>query len=150
MGTRAVVGLLLDHVGDALADTGDTDTVNDLPAAVLQRGNGAAFQRSAYRRSGSLTEVVSSAAAATTAIREELQTAGEPQRLLGGAGVASPVGGGTRLGGMEDDGPMLSIGELARRAGLRSQMTTRRSRGHLHRIPTPANRKTAKVESTWT
>lgn len=28
------------------------------------------------------------------------------------------MGGGSRLGGMEDDGPMLSIGELARRAGL--------------------------------
>jgi len=28
------------------------------------------------------------------------------------------VGGGSRLSGMEDDGPVLSIGELARRAGL--------------------------------
>jgi len=60
-----VVGLLLEHVGDALADAGDSDTVNGLLAAVLRRGNGAAFQRSAYRRSGSLPEVVGSAAAVT-------------------------------------------------------------------------------------
>jgi carboxylate-amine ligase len=60
-----VVGLLLDHVRDALADAGDTDTVTDLLSAVLRRGNGAAFQRDAYRRSGSLPEMVSSAAAAT-------------------------------------------------------------------------------------
>ena len=39
--------------------------VADLVAAVLKRGNGAAFQRSAYLRSGRLLEVVSSAAAAT-------------------------------------------------------------------------------------
>lgn len=61
----AVVGLLLEHVSDALADAGDTDTVTGLLSAVLRRGNGAAFQRSAYRRSGALPEVVSSAAAAT-------------------------------------------------------------------------------------
>ena len=70
----AVVGLLLEHISDALADAGDADTVTDLLAAVLQRGNGAAFQRSAYRRSGRLPEVVSSAAAATVPSPNELQT----------------------------------------------------------------------------
>jgi glutamate---cysteine ligase / carboxylate-amine ligase len=61
----AVVNLLLEHVSDALADAGDTGTVTDLLAAVLRRGNGAAFQRSAYHRSGRLPDVVTSAAAAT-------------------------------------------------------------------------------------
>jgi carboxylate-amine ligase len=61
----AVVKLLLEYVRDALAEAGDTDTVTDLLAAVMDRGNGAAFQRNAYRRSG-LPGVVSSAAAATT------------------------------------------------------------------------------------
>jgi carboxylate-amine ligase len=63
--SAAVVGLLLEHVGDALADAGDTGTVSDLMAAVLDRGNGAVFQRDVYGRSGSLPEVVSRAAAAT-------------------------------------------------------------------------------------
>jgi carboxylate-amine ligase len=60
-----VVNLLLEHVGDALADAGDTETVTDLLSAVLNRGNGAVFQRSAYRRSGRLSEVVNSAAEVT-------------------------------------------------------------------------------------
>jgi carboxylate-amine ligase len=62
----AVAALLLEHVSDALADAGETGTVTDLLAAVMERGNGAAFQRNAYRRSGHLAGVVSSAAAATT------------------------------------------------------------------------------------
>ncbi len=61
----AVANLLLEHVGDALADAGEADTVAGLLAAVLDRGNGAAFQRSAYRRSGHLPGVVSRAVAAT-------------------------------------------------------------------------------------
>ena len=61
-----VVNLLFEHVRDALTDTGDTDTVASLLAAVMDRGNGAAFQRDTYRRSGHLPTVVSSAAAATT------------------------------------------------------------------------------------
>jgi carboxylate-amine ligase len=61
----AVVGLLLDHCRDALADAGDTDAVNQLLAALLARGNGAAFQRAAYRRSGRLADVVGSAVVAT-------------------------------------------------------------------------------------
>jgi glutamate---cysteine ligase / carboxylate-amine ligase len=61
----AVADALLRHTGDALADAGDADTVADLLAAVLRRGNGAQFQRDAYRRSGNLAEVVSGAVAAT-------------------------------------------------------------------------------------
>jgi carboxylate-amine ligase len=63
--SAAVANLLLEHVSDALADAGETDTVTDLLAAVIQRGNGAAFQRNAYRRCGRLPGVVSRAAAAT-------------------------------------------------------------------------------------
>lgn len=61
-----IVRLLLDHVGDALADAGDTGTVTDLVTAVLGRGTGAAFQRDTYRRVGDLPEVITRAAAATT------------------------------------------------------------------------------------
>jgi carboxylate-amine ligase len=61
----AVIRQLTDHVRDALADAGDEDTVADLLGAVLTRGNGAAFQRSAYARSGRLEDVVASAVAAT-------------------------------------------------------------------------------------
>jgi carboxylate-amine ligase len=61
----AVAQALLHHVGDALADAGDTDAVAGLLAAVLRRGNGAQFQREAYERSGDLAEVVSGAVAAT-------------------------------------------------------------------------------------
>jgi carboxylate-amine ligase len=61
----AVAGLLVDHCRDALADAGDADIVTELLAALLARGNGAAFQRAAYRRSGSLPEVIRRAVAVT-------------------------------------------------------------------------------------
>jgi carboxylate-amine ligase len=61
----AVIRQLTDHVRDALADAGDEDTVADLLGAVLTRGNGTAFQRSVYARSGHLEDVVASAVAAT-------------------------------------------------------------------------------------
>jgi carboxylate-amine ligase len=61
----AVVGMLLDHCREALADAGDADPVAGLLAALLARGNGASFQRAAYRRSGRLPDVISSAVAAT-------------------------------------------------------------------------------------
>ncbi len=61
-----VVNLLFEHVRDALADAGDIDTVTDLLTAVMDRGNGAVFQRDVYRRSGQLPSVISHAAAATT------------------------------------------------------------------------------------
>jgi carboxylate-amine ligase len=61
----AVVGMLVDHCREALADVGDADTVAGLLAALLARGNGASFQRAAYRRSGRLADVISSAVAVT-------------------------------------------------------------------------------------
>ncbi len=60
-----VAHLLLDHCREALADAGDADTVTELLAALLARGNGAAFQRAAYRRTSRLSEVVGSAVATT-------------------------------------------------------------------------------------
>ncbi len=61
----AVTSMLLEHVGDALADAAETDTVTGLLAAVLAQGNGAVF-RTIYRRSSHLPEIITSAAAATT------------------------------------------------------------------------------------
>jgi carboxylate-amine ligase len=61
----AVADTLLAHVGDALAETGDTATVRELLAAILARGNGAAFQRHAYQHSQDLPQVIQSATAAT-------------------------------------------------------------------------------------
>lgn len=62
----AVIGLLLDHVRDALADAGDLDAVTGLVADVQRRGNGASFQRGSFGRSGRLRDVVTSAAGALT------------------------------------------------------------------------------------
>jgi carboxylate-amine ligase len=64
--SAAVTNMLLEHVSDALADTGENDIVAELLAAVLARGNGATLQRDTYRRSSHLPDVVTSAAAATT------------------------------------------------------------------------------------
>ena len=61
----SVAGLLLDHCRDALADADDTDIVTELLAALLARGNGAAYQRAVHRRSGSLPEVIRRAVAVT-------------------------------------------------------------------------------------
>jgi hypothetical protein len=52
-------------VSDALAEAGDTATVRELLAALLARGNGAAFQRNAFRQSQDLPQVVQSAIAAS-------------------------------------------------------------------------------------
>jgi glutamate---cysteine ligase / carboxylate-amine ligase len=60
-----VASLLVDHCRDALDDAGDTDVVTEMLSALLARGNGAAFQRTAFRRSGRLADVVNSAVAAT-------------------------------------------------------------------------------------
>ena len=62
----AVTHMPLEHVSDALADAAETDAVTGLLAAVLARGNGAVFQRTMYRRSSHLPDVVTSAVAATT------------------------------------------------------------------------------------
>jgi carboxylate-amine ligase len=60
-----VAHALFDHCRDALADARDADDVSELLAGLLARGNGAAFQRAVYRRSGRLTDVINSAVAVT-------------------------------------------------------------------------------------
>jgi glutamate---cysteine ligase / carboxylate-amine ligase len=60
-----VVGLLIDHCRDALDDAADTDAVTEMLSSLLARGNGASFQRAAFRQSGRLADVVNSAVAAT-------------------------------------------------------------------------------------
>ncbi|MFF9309813.1 MULTISPECIES: glutamate--cysteine ligase 2 [unclassified Streptomyces] len=55
---ESVLGALLDHVGDALADSGDLDQVREAVAALLRRGTGARVQRELLERTGSLREVV--------------------------------------------------------------------------------------------
>ena len=62
---RIVVNMLLDHCRDALADAGEADTVAELLTVLLARGNGAAFQRAAYDRSGRLSEVIGDAVLVT-------------------------------------------------------------------------------------
>jgi carboxylate-amine ligase len=59
-----IADALFEHVRHALDEAGDTEAVTELLRAVLARGNGAAFQRSA-RRHGSLASVIESAAAIT-------------------------------------------------------------------------------------
>jgi glutamate---cysteine ligase / carboxylate-amine ligase len=61
----AVARALLDHVRDALDEAGEAAAVSDLLTAVLTRGNGAAFQRSACR-DGGMAGMIDSAATATT------------------------------------------------------------------------------------
>jgi glutamate---cysteine ligase / carboxylate-amine ligase len=60
-----VLGTLLEHVQPVLAEYGDLDTVEEMVAAVLDRGNGAATQRRVYRQSGQLTDVIAHAVKAT-------------------------------------------------------------------------------------
>ncbi|MBV9381974.1 MAG: glutamate--cysteine ligase [Streptosporangiaceae bacterium] len=62
----AVANTLLEHVRNALDEAGDTGTVTELLAAVLARGNGAAFQRSAQHDGSGLPSMIDSAAAVTT------------------------------------------------------------------------------------
>ena len=61
-----MIGLLLEHVRDALADAGDLATVTGLVADVHRRGNGATFQRDTFRRSGLMRDVVRGVAWAVT------------------------------------------------------------------------------------
>jgi carboxylate-amine ligase len=61
----AVAGTFLQHVRDSLDAAGDTATVTELLDAVLTRGNGAAFQRRAFR-DGNLAALVGQAAAVTS------------------------------------------------------------------------------------
>ncbi|GAB3973524.1 glutamate--cysteine ligase [Actinoallomurus acanthiterrae] len=60
-----VVRALLEHVGPALADTGDLDTANELAGRLLERGNGASLQRAVYEETGDLSAVVNAAVART-------------------------------------------------------------------------------------
>jgi carboxylate-amine ligase len=53
-----VLQALLDHVSDALADTGDLDRARAGVAESLARGNGARVQRDVMARTGSLRDVV--------------------------------------------------------------------------------------------
>ncbi|GAB1331269.1 glutamate--cysteine ligase 2 [Streptomyces sennicomposti] len=55
---ESVLGALLDHVGDALADSGDLDQAREAVAGLLRRGTGARVQRELLERTGSLREVV--------------------------------------------------------------------------------------------
>jgi hypothetical protein len=57
--------VLLFGSGRADGGQGGAATVRELLAALLARGNGAAFQRNAYRQSQNLPQVVRSAIAAT-------------------------------------------------------------------------------------
>jgi YbdK family carboxylate-amine ligase len=56
-----VVMALRDHVRPALEAAGDYPAVVELLEAVLSRGNGARFQRNAYRKTHSLLDIVSGA-----------------------------------------------------------------------------------------
>ncbi|ANP52718.1 carboxylate-amine ligase [Streptomyces griseochromogenes] len=53
-----VLGSLLEHTGDALADSGDAAFVAEAVAELLRRGNGAHEQRLLMERTGSLRHVV--------------------------------------------------------------------------------------------
>jgi len=58
-------GNVTGHCRDALADAGDADAAAELLSSLLAQGNGAAFQRDAYRRSGRLSDVIGDAVAVT-------------------------------------------------------------------------------------
>ncbi|MFQ6148714.1 glutamate--cysteine ligase [Streptomyces seoulensis] len=55
---ESVLEALLDHVGDALTDSGDLAGVREAVAGLLRHGNGARVQRELLERTGSLREVV--------------------------------------------------------------------------------------------
>ncbi|MET9505068.1 glutamate--cysteine ligase [Streptomyces sp. NPDC006259] len=55
---ETVVRALVDHVAEALADSGDLERVRTTCADLLRHGNGAVEQRALWERTGSLREVV--------------------------------------------------------------------------------------------
>ncbi|MEV5610763.1 glutamate--cysteine ligase [Streptomyces sp. NPDC052225] len=55
---RSAVDALLDHVRPALEDAGDFEEARSLLSRLLRDGNGTHVQREAFRRTGSLREVV--------------------------------------------------------------------------------------------
>ncbi|WP_344609968.1 glutamate--cysteine ligase [Streptomyces glaucus] len=58
MPARTVLRALLEHVEEALADTGDLDRVREACAELLRHGTGAQVQRALLERTGSLRDVV--------------------------------------------------------------------------------------------
>ncbi|MFJ9008348.1 glutamate--cysteine ligase [Streptomyces canus] len=58
MPAETVVRALLEHVEDALADSGDLDRARESCAELLRHGNGARVQRELLERTGSLRDVV--------------------------------------------------------------------------------------------
>ncbi|MFF3737103.1 glutamate--cysteine ligase [Streptomyces sp. NPDC002566] len=64
---ETVVNALLDHVSDALADSGDLERAREGCAALLRDGNGARIQREVWERTGSLREVVTACVSHTQA-----------------------------------------------------------------------------------
>ncbi|WP_395365054.1 glutamate--cysteine ligase [Streptomyces sp. YH02] len=63
---EAALGILLDHVEDALRDDGDLDSARPAIAALLDHGGGAQVQRSLHRESRDLAEVVGECVRITT------------------------------------------------------------------------------------
>ncbi|MGH3801775.1 MAG: glutamate--cysteine ligase, partial [Pseudonocardiaceae bacterium] len=62
---QRVVQALIEHVRPALEDLGEYDVVQACTDAVFGRGNGSTLQRDAYRRGGSLADVVAFAVTRT-------------------------------------------------------------------------------------
>jgi glutamate---cysteine ligase / carboxylate-amine ligase len=65
-----VVGALLDHVREALADAGDDRRVTEGLSALLRRGTGADLQRRVHEETGDLAAVVRAAVAVTAGLPE--------------------------------------------------------------------------------
>jgi carboxylate-amine ligase len=55
---QEVIDLLIEHVRAALADNGDETCMTGLLRNLLTRGTGATQQRTAFHRTGSLTDVI--------------------------------------------------------------------------------------------
>jgi glutamate---cysteine ligase / carboxylate-amine ligase len=62
---KELLDSLVDYIGDALEENGDLDFVRDQLARLQDRGTGAALQRRALERDGSLAAAVADAVAAT-------------------------------------------------------------------------------------
>ena len=65
MPAESVLRALLDHVEDALTETGDVDRARDTCAELLRHGGGAEVQRALWKRAGSLRDVVTECARIT-------------------------------------------------------------------------------------
>ncbi|WP_433230856.1 carboxylate-amine ligase [Actinomadura formosensis] len=65
---RLVVTALLDHLSPALERSGDLESVTLLLRRLLERGNGARFQRAAYTRTHDIKAVVAGAVECTVAV----------------------------------------------------------------------------------